>query len=70
MNRERENPTLRAFKELRGSDATIADLAVNKPIKAGDIEAIREAGRESREITALIKTYKEPSKIKGVSRES
>jgi len=70
VNRERENPTLRALKELRGSGATIADLAVNKPIKAGDIEAIREAGVESREIAALTKTYKEPSKIKGASRES
>ena len=66
----KENLTLKALKEIQGSDATIADLAVNKPIKAGDIEAIREAGRESREITALIKTYKEPSKIRGASRES
>jgi hypothetical protein len=62
---ERENPTLRALRYLRDPDARIADLSPNKPIEAGDIKAIREAGIESRKITALIKTYEEPSKIKG-----
>ena len=65
MKRERENPTLRALRDLRGPDARITDLSPNKPIEAGDIKAIREAGIESRKITALAKTYKEPSKIKG-----
>ena len=65
MNIERENLILRALRDLQGPDATIADLPPNKPLEAGDIKAIREAGIESRKITALIKTYKEPSKIKG-----
>ncbi|TEU02478.1 hypothetical protein E3I18_00890 [Candidatus Woesebacteria bacterium] len=64
MNRERENPTLRALKYLWGPNAGIEDLPPNKPIEAGNIEAIREAGIESRKIAALAKTYKEP-KIKG-----
>ena len=65
MSKERENPTLRALKDLWGPDATIANLPSNRLIEAGDINAIQEAGIESRKITALIKTYKEPSKIKG-----
>ena len=65
MSIERENPTLRALKYLWGPNAGIEDLPPNKPLEAGDIKAIREAGIESRKITALTKTYKEPSKIKG-----
>jgi len=65
MNKERESPTLRALRDLRGPNATIADLPYSKPIEAGDMKAIREAGIESRKITALVETYKEPSKIKG-----
>ena len=65
MNKERENPTLRALRDLRGPNATIADLPYNRPIETGDMEAIREARIESRKITALIKTYKEQSKVKG-----
>ncbi len=70
MSIEKENPTLRALKDLRGPDATIADFPSNRLIEAGNIKAIREAGIESRKITALIKTYKEPSKIKGVPQEN
>ena len=65
MSKERENPTLKALRYLRGPDATIADLAINKSIEAGDIKAIQEAGIESRKIAALTKTYEEQPKIKG-----
>jgi hypothetical protein len=65
VSRERENPTLRALRDLRGPNARIADLPYNRPIEVGNIKAIQEAGIESRKITALIKTYEEPSKIKG-----
>jgi len=65
VNKERENPTLKALKYLRGPDATIKDFPPNKPLEVGNMNAIREAGIESRKITALIKTYQEPSKVKG-----
>ena len=69
VSRERESPALRALRDLRGPNARIADLPYNRPIEAGDMKAIQKAGIESRKITALIKTYEEPSKIRGASRE-
>lgn len=51
MQEKNNNPTLIAIKELKGNpNATLSDSPWQRPTLAEDVQAIKKAGEDAREI--------------------